>query len=197
MKRIEALRVLAELTPGLPVVVTLAATSRELAAVADRDSHLYLLDSMGLAPSVATGLALAIETTPISRVVALEGDGSLLMNFGALATIGYLRPERLVLVVLDNGVYASTADVPTYTQRLDLAPIASAIGLAAWTAIDEETLRTAMRQALAEPGPHFVHVRIEPGNAPGAPLLLADPVVLAARFEDWLRRAMAGNGVEA
>ncbi|HET7034736.1 MAG TPA: thiamine pyrophosphate-dependent enzyme [Thermomicrobiaceae bacterium] len=193
MKRIEALRVLAELTPELPVVVTLAATSRELAAVADRANHFYLLDSMGLAPSVATGLALALEGTPVARVVALEGDGSLLMNFGALATIGYLKPERLVLVVLDNGVYASTADIPTYTQSLDLAPIASAIGLTAWAAIDEPTLRTAMRQALAEPGPHFVHVRIEPGNTPGTPLLLADPVVLAARFEDWLNRALAGG----
>ena len=194
MKRIDALRVLAELTADLPLVVTLAATSRELAAVADRPNHLYLLDSMGLVPSVATGLSLAIEGSPVSRLIALEGDGSLLMNFGSLATIGFLQPERLVLVVLDNGVYASTADIPTYTQVLDLAPVASAIGLTTWTAVDGETLRTAMRQVLAEPGPHFVHVRIEPGNAPRTPLLLADPVVLAARFEAWLTRAMGAGG---
>ena len=192
MKRMDALRVLAELTENLPLVVTLAATSRELAAIADRPNHLYLLDSMGLAPSVGTGLALAVEGSSVDKVVTLEGDGSLLMNFGSLATIGYLKPERLVLVVLDNGVYASTADIPTYTQTLDLAPIASAIGLTTWTAIDEETLREAMRQALTEPGPSFLHVRIEPGNEPGTPLLLADPVVLAARFATWLSQAMAG-----
>ena len=57
MKRIDALGAIAERTDGLPVVVTCAASSRELAAVADRPGHLYLLDAMGLAGSVATGFA--------------------------------------------------------------------------------------------------------------------------------------------
>jgi sulfopyruvate decarboxylase subunit beta len=60
MKRIEALQVLADLTDALPVVVTCAATSRELASVKDSGNHLYLLDSMGLVGSVATGLAMAL-----------------------------------------------------------------------------------------------------------------------------------------
>ena len=68
MRRIEALEVLAKETAELPVVVTCAATSRELAAVADRPNHLYLLDSMGLAGSVATGLSVALG----ERVVVIE-----------------------------------------------------------------------------------------------------------------------------
>ncbi|MCP9951093.1 thiamine pyrophosphate-dependent enzyme [Actinomadura madurae] len=85
MKRIEALRVLAELTDRHPVVVTCAATSRELASVKDGDNHLYLLDSMGLAGSVATGLALSLDPA-FPKVVAIEGDGSLLMNPNVLPT---------------------------------------------------------------------------------------------------------------
>jgi len=67
MKRIDALEVLASLTGDLPVVVTCAASSRELAAVADRPNHLYLLDAMGLAGSVGTGLALALADRPVPR----------------------------------------------------------------------------------------------------------------------------------
>ena len=61
MRRLEALQQLVDLTENRPVVATCAATSRELASIADRDNHLYLLDSMGLAGSVTTGLAMAVE----------------------------------------------------------------------------------------------------------------------------------------
>ena len=113
MKRIEALRAIVESTADVPVVATCAATSRELAAVEDRDNHLYLLDAMGLAISVGTGIAQAIKDTPVTRAVVIEGDGSLLMNPGSAITAGYLAPENLVIVLLDNGVYASTASIPT------------------------------------------------------------------------------------
>ncbi|MBO0876364.1 MAG: phosphonopyruvate decarboxylase, partial [Pseudonocardia sp.] len=86
MKRIDALRVITNRTPDLPVTATCAATSRELAAVADRDNHLYLLDAMGLTVSVGTGVALAIAGTSVARSVVIDGDGSLLMNLGSAAT---------------------------------------------------------------------------------------------------------------
>lgn len=192
MKRIEALRVAADLAADLPVVATCAATSRELAAVADRDNHLYLLDSMGLTTSVGTGLALAVAGTGVSHVLVLDGDGSLLMNLNALATAGYLLPAALVLVILDNGSYASTAGLPTYSQRLDLGVLAEACGLAVRRAATVEELRDALTAAFAAPGPTVVHARIEPGNAPGIPLLLADPVLLSGRFRSWLTARMAG-----
>jgi hypothetical protein len=37
---------------------------------------------MGLTTSVGTGLALAIEDSPVARTLVLDGDGSLLMNLG-------------------------------------------------------------------------------------------------------------------
>ncbi|MFH8347750.1 thiamine pyrophosphate-dependent enzyme [Streptomyces sp. NPDC018045] len=186
MRRIEALGVLAEETAGLPVVVTCAATSRELAAVADRPSHLYLLDSMGLAGSVATGVALGLADTPVERVVALEGDGSLLMNPNVLITGGYLRPAKLLVVLLDNHVYGSTADLPTYAARIDLGALAAAAGWTVLRAREPRALRAEFGRARRAVGPVLLHVRISVGNAADVPKLLEDPVVLARRFQDWL-----------
>ncbi|WP_158891737.1 thiamine pyrophosphate-dependent enzyme [Amycolatopsis anabasis] len=193
MKRIEALEILAAGTEAYPVVVTCAASSRELAAVADRPNHLYLLDSMGLAGSVATGIALALADAPVERVVTIEGDGSLLMNPNVLPTGGYLRPEKLLVVLLDNGVYGATANLPTHAGRVDLGDLAAASGWRVARAEDADTLRAEFAKALALHGPVFLHVRIEAGNATGVPKLLEDPVILGRRFQDWLA-ARTGGG---
>jgi thiamine pyrophosphate-dependent acetolactate synthase large subunit-like protein len=186
MKRIEALQAVVDATPDLPVIATCAATSRELASIEDRENNLYLLDAMGLAISVGTGLAQAIKDTPVSRAVVIEGDGSLLMNPGAALTAGYLAPENLVIVLLDNGVYASTASIPTQAQKLDLGRIAESVDLKVLRASNPEELAVALKQTLAEDGPWFIHARTEPGNEPGTKLLLIDPVVHGDRFRRWL-----------
>jgi len=186
MKRIEALKTVTEHTHDLPVTATCAATSRELAAVDDRDNHLYLLDSMGLTVSVGTGIALGVAGSGVRRSVVLDGDGSLLMNLGAAATAGYLQQENLVIVLLDNGVYASTAAIPTQAATLDLAAVAESVGLRVQRASDTDELSTVLARALTDPGPWFLHVTIEPGNEPNTPLLLVDPAVHADRFRRWL-----------
>lgn len=193
MKRIDALRVITELGADLPVVATCAATSRELAAVEDRDNHLYLLDSMGLTTSVGTGLALACDGTAVSHVITIDGDGSLLMNLGALATGGYLAPAPMLVVLLDNGVYASTGNIPTQAGRIDLGAVAAACGLNVVATDTADGLRTELATMLGAPGPHLLHVRIERGNEPGTPLLLDDPVVLGHRFRSWLTARLEGG----
>ncbi|MFG1795214.1 thiamine pyrophosphate-dependent enzyme [Nocardia sp. NPDC049149] len=186
VQRIEALRIVAEQTAELPVVVTCAASSRELAAVADRPNHLYLLDAMGLAGSVATGVALGIADTEVPKVVAIEGDGSLLMNPNVLATGGFLRPAKLVLVLLDNGVYGATANLPTYGARIDLGELAVAAGWTVRRAADPVELAARLAESLTLDGPVLLHVRIAVGNATGVPKLLENPVIIGRRFQDWL-----------
>jgi thiamine pyrophosphate-dependent acetolactate synthase large subunit-like protein len=193
MKRIEALETLVSLTDRHPLFVTCAATSRELASVRDRDNHLYLLDSMGLAGSVATGLALSVAPSA-PKVVAVEGDGSLLMNPNVLTTGGYLAPDNLLLVLLDNGVYGSTGALPTYASKLDLGQLAASAG---WTTRSADTvpeLVSALRELVTVPGPALLHARIEAGNAPDIPKLLIDPVAITIRFTRWLRENHAATG---
>jgi sulfopyruvate decarboxylase subunit beta len=190
MRRLEALAHLVELTTDLPVVVTCAATSRELASIEDRENHLYLLDSMGLVGSVATGLALGIADSPIPKVVGIEGDGSLLMNPNVLPTGGYLAPGNLLLVLLDNQVYGSTAGLPTYSNRVDLAAIAEASGWMVGRADDPDTMRSEFYRLADSEGPGFLYVRIEAGNAPDIPKLLVDPVTVGNRFGGWLQKRL-------
>jgi len=186
MKRIEALRAIVETTAEVPVIATCAATSRELASVEDRPNHLYLLDAMGLAISVGTGIAQAIKNTPVTRAVVIEGDGSLLMNPGSAITAGYLAPENLVIILLDNGVYASTASIPTQAVTIDLGRFAESVDLKVLRANNTEELTLALKQTLTQDGPWFIHTRTEPGNEPGTKLLLIDPVTHGNRFQNWL-----------
>lgn len=194
MRRVEALRQLAELTEDLPVVVTCAATSRELASVADRDNHFYLLDSMGLAGSVATGLAMAVAGSPVEKVIGVEGDGSLLMNPNVLPTGGYTAPRALLLVLLDNRSYGSTAGLPTYTDRIDLGAMAEATGWTVARASDPQSLREEFTRLLGVPGPALLHARIAPGNAADIPKMLVDPVSITHRFQNWLNTKLTETG---
>jgi thiamine pyrophosphate-dependent acetolactate synthase large subunit-like protein len=191
MKRIEALQAIVDTTPDVPVIATCAATSRELASIEDRPNHLYLLDAMGLAISVGTGIAQAIKDTPITRAVVIEGDGSLLMNPGSAITAGYLAPENLVIILLDNGVYASTAAIPTQAVTIDLGRFAESVDHKVLRAETPEELTLALKQTLTQDGPWFIHTRTEPGNEPGTKLLLIDPVTHGNRFQNWLTPRLA------
>ena len=146
---------------------------------------------MGLAISVGTGIAQAIKDTPVSRAVVIEGDGSLLMNPGSAITAGFLAPENLVIILLDNGVYASTASIPTQAVSIDLGRFAESVDLKVLRAENTEELTLALKQTLTQDGPWFIHTRTEPGNEPGTKLLLIDPVTHGNRFQNWLTPRLA------
>src|SRR5205085_8409390 len=104
LQRPDVLRLLDRAFPDQPIVLTIGGTIREMVAVCGRrPSHLPMLDSMGLATPIALGLAVGLADEPaVERVVVADGDGSLLMGFSVLTSIGLLRPKKLVVVVCDN-----------------------------------------------------------------------------------------------
>lgn len=195
--RLAALQAIATQFANAPVLFTCGATSREMAAIDRRPNHLYVVDSMGLVSSILLGVSLGLEPESASdseshsprKVVGVEGDGGMLMNLNALATIGYLQPANLILIVLDNAQYASTGGQPTFTTHLDLADIAASCNLQVWRAADLETFQQSLAEAAASNGPAFVHLKIAPGNAADIPLLLDDPVTLGHAFTEWLQSA--------
>ncbi len=187
--RYDSLALISRAFPHDPVVLTCGATCREMAAADRRDNHYYIVDTMGIVTPVALGLALGMSGQPGRKVVGVEGDGGMLTNLNSLTTVGYLKPENLLMVVLDNESYASTGGQYTFTTELDLADIAASCGLRVWRAADLESLQSALSEATETPGPGFVHVKISPGNAQ-VPLLLDDPVTLGDRFHRWLAESM-------
>ena len=80
-------------------------TNFDLFAAGHRPQNFYMLGSMGLACPIALGVALA---QPQRGVIALEGDGSILMALGCLTTIAMVKPKNLTIIIMDNGIYQIT-----------------------------------------------------------------------------------------
>ena len=186
LTRAEALRLIVEAYPREPIVVTLGATARELAGLHRAPNHLYVLDSMGLPPAIGLGLALGLADSAFEKVLCIEGDGSLLMGLSTLATIGLTQPKKLILLVLDNGVYAATGGQPTASCAVDLAAIARGCGMVAQDVEGAEALAAALAEARRVDAPQLLRVRIGPQNLK-MPYLLEDPVVLGHTFQQYLR----------
>ena len=145
MTALDAIRTLVAAAGDDPIVASLGHPAYDLFAAGDRSANFYTWGSMGLASSVGLGLALVC---PGRRVYVIDGDGSLLMNLGSLATIGWQRPANLVLVVLDNERYATTGGQETATAHgADLEAVSHALGLAAVTVRS----LTELADALAQP----------------------------------------------
>jgi thiamine pyrophosphate-dependent acetolactate synthase large subunit-like protein len=122
-------------------------------------------------------------------VIALEGDGSLLMQLGCLATVAMRAPKNLTMVVWDNGIYQITGGQPTATaSAADLVAIARGSGIAnsAWAA-DEDDFDRLFASALRQGGPSLIAARIDDKPAAGA--TDRDPVQIRERF-------MRGLGVK-
>ena len=120
-------RLIAKLEKDEAVIAGVGNTNFDLWSAGRRPQNFYMLGSMGLAFPIALGVALA---QPKRRVIALEGDGSLLMQLGCLSTIATLAPKNLTMVVMDNGIYQITGSQPTpAAASSDLIAIAVASGL--------------------------------------------------------------------
>lgn len=155
-------------------------TNFDLWAAARRPENFYMLGSMGLAVPIALGVAIA---QPNRTVIALEGDGSLLMQLGCLSTVAARRPRNLIILVWDNGIYQITGAQPTpaASARTDLVAIARASGIAEshWAA-DEAEFDALAERALATPGPWFIAARID--DQPAADQTERDPVRIRDSF---------------
>jgi thiamine pyrophosphate-dependent acetolactate synthase large subunit-like protein len=134
---------------------------------------------MGLASSIGLGLAMA---QPGRRVIVLDGDGSLLMNLGSLATIATVAPPNLVVIVWDNELYGTTGGQPTATANgADLARAAQAVGIPNTVTVREpEAFDAAVDRSLTAPGPWVIVAKVkESGTASKPPL---DSPMIKRRF---------------
>lgn len=190
LERPEALRLIDAAFPRQPIVLTLGGTIREmLSVVGQKPNHLYCLDAMGQPLAIALGLAAGLAgRSNGERVIVIEGDGSLLMGFSALATVGHLKPRNLVALVLDNGVYLATGGQPTAARDVDLVGVARACGWADARDVDSTTdgLAAALDWAATTDGPLLLRVPVGIAQ-PRTDFFLEDPAVLGRRFQEWLR----------
>ena len=153
-------RMVARLHRDEAVIGGIGYTNFDLWAAGRRPQNFYMLGSMGLAVPIAMGVAIA---QPKRNVIALEGDGSILMQLGCLSTVANRRLANLTIVIMDNGTYQITGGQKAATEMgADIVAIARGAGLAqsAWAA-DESAFEELIDVALREDGPWLIGCRID------------------------------------
>ena len=148
---------------------------------------------MGLASSIGLGLALH---RPEEKVVVLDGDGSVLMNMGGLATLARYRPKNLLHVIFDNGSLLSTGGFDSHTTQgiTDLAAIARGAGIEHVDSVDSEmAFGEAAVEALERDDLSVIVAKVKAVGPDNYGMDLALPEN-AFRFKRFIRDRKAANG---
>jgi sulfopyruvate decarboxylase subunit beta len=164
--------------PDALFVSTTGFITRDLLEVQDDANNFYLVGSMGMAAPIGLGLALATGR----QVVILDGDGSLMMNLGALPVVGQ-SDTGIVHVVLDNGAHASTGGQKT-VHLADPVGVAVACGYRFAVSVVSDAELAAVPTGGA--GPALVHTRCAARSTLIGARLALTPQELVTRFQSQL-----------
>jgi len=171
------------------VVAGIGNTNFDLFAAGHRPQNFYMLGSMGLACPIALGVALA---QPERGVIALEGDGSILMSLGCLATIATAQPRNLTIIIWDNGLYQITGKQEAATAgATDIVAVARGAGIAhsEWVR-DDAHFDTLIERRFDDGGPTLLAVKID--DSPGQGQTVRDPALIRSRFMKGLGTGRGG-----
>jgi thiamine pyrophosphate-dependent acetolactate synthase large subunit-like protein len=144
------------------LIAGLGGSARDVGAVTGDAAHVYSLGgAMGAPCMMGLGLALA---RPDKRVLVVTGDGDLLMNIGALATIAVIDPPNLAIVCVDNGHYGETGWQKSHTSLgVDLEKMAAGAGIKRTATVAVEADIAAGARLIREGnGTSFVVLRVRP-----------------------------------
>jgi acetolactate synthase-1/2/3 large subunit len=127
------------------------------------------LSTMGFALPAAIGAALADRERP---VVALTGDGGLLMCVGELLTAA--REGLRIIVIVFNDASLSLIEIKQQARKLtpagvalgsiDWGTLAASFGVTPFTATNETELQWALDRAGECDGPSLIDARIDRSN---------------------------------
>ena len=167
MQRLEATGVAVELAGESPIVGGVGNSTFDLIPF-DRPANFYMWNSMGMASSIGLGLALA---RPDLRVVVLDGDGSILMNLGSLATVQAAGVTNLVHVIWDNGGWEITGGQPAGSPfGVDLEAVARGCGFRKTASVDSlPAFRSVFAEAMADTEAWAIVGKVAPGDSPYRP----------------------------
>jgi thiamine pyrophosphate-dependent acetolactate synthase large subunit-like protein len=167
MQRLEATRLVVDLAGEAPIVGGVGNSTFDLVPF-DRPQNFYMWNSMGMASSIALGVALA---RPDLRVVVLDGDGSILMNLSSLATLRAAGVDNLVHVIWDNGGWEITGGQPAGSPfGVDLETVARGCGFSRTATVDSlEAFRSAFGEAIADDVAWVIVGKIAAGDSPYRP----------------------------
>ncbi|MGW9124024.1 phosphonopyruvate decarboxylase [Paenibacillus chitinolyticus] len=157
--RYDALSAINSIKDGNTVqLATTGKTGRELYEIEDADNNLYMVGSMGCIGSLGLGLALS---QPSKDIVVIDGDGSLLMRMGSLATNAYYHPANMIHILLDNNAHESTGGQSTVSHSINFIDIAASCGYTNSVHVHSlEELQTFLQEWKVNKGLTFVLLKI-------------------------------------
>jgi thiamine pyrophosphate-dependent acetolactate synthase large subunit-like protein len=166
------------------IVTGLGSPTWDCFAAGDSPEYLYSWGAMGLAVPTALGLALA---QPGRRVVAITGDGEMMMGLGSLAVVGDQAPKNLAVLVLDNEKFGETGRQRGLTAgRTDITAVAKGCGFRATMTVTEQGAAAELAQLLfKKPGPVLGVAKIAVTEDPWA-LPEKDGATIGHRFRTAL-----------
>lgn len=133
----------------------------------------YMLGSMGHALSIGIGLGRYAKGS--RRVLVLDGDGGCLMHIGSMASLDRCKDKRIIHIVLDDGVYASTGGQKTLSANLDLCGIARGFGyINSYEVNNRDNLRHALNKLLRKSGPSFMRILVRDDSSRSKPPRISD-----------------------
>lgn len=183
MIRSEVLKDIAPVISDHLVVCNIGLPSQELHSIDDQPTNFYMLGTMGLASSIGLGLALAQNKT----VISIDGDGSVLTNFGTLPTIANNVVDNYILLIIDNGSYGSTGDQPTYAgKKTSLTDVAKACGCETVIECQAEDTAKTLQAAIDSKKMTIIVCKCESGNVK-LPVITLDPAVIRHRFMEAVK----------
>ena len=163
MKRYELLKELAKLVTDQDLVITsIGGVKPEWYSLMPGNGTMFA-DLLGCATPFSLGVALNL---PHRRVIALDTDGGMLFNLGALCTVGKESPPNLTIIVFDNEHYEGVVGCPpTHTSgRVDLAGMASAAGILSTATVKSlENFVQSATTMLSDNKTGLIVAKIEPG----------------------------------
>jgi len=166
---------------GDAIVVPTMTTAPAWRTIAPGDLSVTCVGFMGGASSLGLGMALA---RPDRRVLVLDGDGSLLMQLGSLATVAGAAPRNLVHFLFKNGVYhTSGAQGIPGGLSVDFVMMAKGAGYRMAVSIDDlNNFQHRLPELLRAEGPVFVELHT--GLAEQTPMTVRERTPFHQQLED-------------
>ena len=139
----------------------------------------------------AAGIGFGIQhVKPNRTVVVLDGDGSVLMKLGTLATIGSNKPVRFIHIILDNETYESTGGQQTVSPTVDFCGVAGACGYIRCYRVDtRHGLIQAIHSIKKNQGPSLLHIKVLSSSETSLGRPNLKPFQVKKRFMKFLAEA--------
>lgn len=191
MNRLDCLKIISDLPDDIAVIFTTGYTCREAHFCKDKNSNFYMVGSMGLASSIAFGLASFTK----KKVVVVDGDGSLLMNFSGVFLTRILDDtSNLMHIVLDNSTYDSTGGQKTNSENFNFSELAKNIGYKKSDLINTvDDLSLVLNNFIKSSGigPHFIHAYITSHGLTTSPRISLPLSYISKRFRNFITKNLS------